>query len=221
MEWRFDTAGDFRGWTIGGLIADGAVRDGALHGRAIGGDPILFSPAFEIAAAPTQYVEFCVKGTAPAMAELYWTETLEGQYGGFSPRKAPPVPHAGRRPVPRLPHLAVLACGQEDHPPAVRSAQCRRVRHSVDPHCREASGGQFGREGLEADSEIRDQWHASDDVDGDPQGPILLSPLFAIRAADHPFVCVRMATDRAGSGRLFCVSSNRVRLGEHGVSPAP
>ena len=87
VEWRFDAAGDFRGWTIGGLIADGAVRDGALHGRAIGSDPILFSPAFEIAAAPTQYVEICVKGTAPAVAELYWTETLEGQYGGFSSEK--------------------------------------------------------------------------------------------------------------------------------------
>ena len=28
-----------------------------------------------------------MKGTAPAVAELYWTETLEGQYGGFSPEK--------------------------------------------------------------------------------------------------------------------------------------
>ena len=36
-----------------------------------------------------------------------------------------------------------------------------------------------------------------------------------------PFVCVRMATDRAGSGRLFCVSSSAVRLGEHDVSSAP
>ena len=44
VEWRFDAADDFRGWSIGGLIADGAVRDGALHGRAIGSDPIMFSP---------------------------------------------------------------------------------------------------------------------------------------------------------------------------------
>ena len=28
-----------------------------------------------------------MKGTAPAVAELYWTETLEGPYGGFSPEK--------------------------------------------------------------------------------------------------------------------------------------
>ena len=44
VQWRFDVAGEFRGWSIGGLIADGAVRGGALHGRAIGGDPILFGP---------------------------------------------------------------------------------------------------------------------------------------------------------------------------------
>ena len=28
VEWRFDKAGDFRGWQVGGLIADAAVRDG-------------------------------------------------------------------------------------------------------------------------------------------------------------------------------------------------
>ena len=87
VEWRFDQAGDLRGWQVGGLIADAAVRDGALHGRATGSDPILFSPMFEVAAAPAQYVEICMKGTAPAVAELYWTETLEGPYGGFSPEK--------------------------------------------------------------------------------------------------------------------------------------
>ena len=58
-----------------------------LHGRATGDDPILFSPMCEVAAAPAQYVELCVKCTAPAMAELYWTETLQGPYGGFSPEK--------------------------------------------------------------------------------------------------------------------------------------
>ena len=195
LEWRFDTAGDFRGWTIGGLIADGEVRDGALHGRAIGGDPILFSPVFEIAAAPTQFVEICAKGTAPSVAELYWTETLEGQYGGFSPRSTACSTCRGR-PVPRLSHLAVLACRQEDHSPAVRSAQCRRVRHAVGPHRRDTRCGQFDREGLEG-QEIRDQWIASGDVEESAQGPILLSPLLAIRAAEHPFVCVRMATDRA------------------------
>ena len=37
----------------------------------------------------------------------------------------------------------------------------------------------------------------------------MLSPPLAIRAADHPFVCVQMATQHAGSGRLFAVSSRR------------
>ena len=32
-------------------------------------------------------MEICLKSTAPAVAELYWTETLEGPYGGFSPEK--------------------------------------------------------------------------------------------------------------------------------------
>ena len=37
----------------------------------------------------------------------------------------------------------------------------------------------------------------------------MLSPPVAIRADDQAFVCVRMATDSAGSGRLFWVSSSR------------
>jgi hypothetical protein len=37
----------------------------------------------------------------------------------------------------------------------------------------------------------------------------VLSPPIAILAAEHPFVCVRMATERAGSGRLFCISSGQ------------
>ena len=87
IEWKFDQPDDFRGWTIGGLVDDGAVRDGALHGRAIGADPILFSPIFDLPASPNQCVEICAKSTAPALAELYWTETLTGQYGGFSSEK--------------------------------------------------------------------------------------------------------------------------------------
>ncbi len=208
IEWRFDTAGDFHGWTVGGLIADGAVRDGALHGRATGSDPILFAPVFEIAAAPLQCVEICMKGTAPAVAELYWTETLEGQYGGFSPEKYRLL-HTqgdGEYHVYRIwPfwHAAKKIIRLRFDPPNVGEFDIQWVRIT------EKQGVATSAAKAWQGSEIGQQWFAAGDVEGNSQGPILLSPRLAIHAVDHPFVCVRMATDRAGSGRLFCVSSSR------------
>jgi hypothetical protein len=207
IEWRFNKAGELRGWQTFGMIADASVRDGALHGRPTGSDPILMGPVFEIAAAPAQYVEICMKGTAPAVAELYWTETLQGQYGGFSPQKhrlfhtsADGQFHVYR--IWPFWHAAKKIIRLRFDPPNAGEFDIRWIRIAE----RQVAGS--AEKSWNRD-EIRSQWRASGDVDGDGQGPILLSPLVAIRAADHPFVCVRMATGRAGSGRLFCVSKNR------------
>ncbi len=208
IEWRFDTAGDFRGWTIGSLVADGQVRDGALHGRAIGDDPIIIGPVFEIPAAATQYVEFCVKGSAPALAELYWTETLEGQYGGFSAQKHRMFhTHGdGQWHVYRIwPfwQAAKKIIRLRFDPPNAGEFDLRWVR-VVEAPTRATSQATRWEE-----ADIRAQWIESGDVAERAQGPILLSPLLSIRATEYPFVCVRMATRSAASGRLFYVSSNR------------
>ncbi len=208
VQWRFDVAGEFRGWSIGGLIAEGAVRGGALHGRAVGGDPILFGPVFEIDAAPLQCVEICMKGTAPAVAELYWTETLEGQYGGFSAEKYRQL-HTegdGEYHVYRIwPfwHAAKKIIRLRFDPPNAGQFDIQWIRIAEKQAM--ATSAATAWQG----SEIDEQWYALGDVDEVSRGPILLSPRLAIRAVDHPFVCLRIATDRAGSGRLFCVSSNR------------
>jgi len=207
IDWRFDQAGDLRGWQVGGLIAGAAARDGALHGQATGSDPIIFSPLFEIAADPAQYVEICLKGTAPAVAELYWTETLEGQYGGFSPRKHR-LFHTqgdGQFHVYRIwPfwHAAKKVIRLRFDPPNAGEFDIQWIRIAEKPTIVPPAAKAWIHDGL------RQQWQASADVDEGTQGPILLSPPVAISAADHAFVCVQMATDRAGSGRLFCVSSS-------------
>lgn len=208
IAWRFDKPGELQGWQVGGLIADAAVRDGALHGRATGSDPIIFSPTFEIAAAPAQYVEICLKDTAPAMAELYWTETLEGQYGGFSPEKHR-LFHTqgdGQFQVYRIwPfwHAAKKIIRLRFDPPNAGEFDLQWIRIAQQAEAVSSAATAWSRD------ELRSQWQASGDVAGDAQGPIVLSPPVAIRAADNPFVCVRLATDRAGSGRLFCVSSSQ------------
>ena len=208
VEWRFDQAGELRGWQVGGQIADAAVRDGAFHGRATGDDPILFSPMFEIAAAPAQYVEICVKCTAPAMAELYWTETLQGPYGGFSPEKHRLFQTQGDAEfhVYRIwPfwQAAKQIIRLRFDPPDAGEFDIPWIRIAEQQAVASSAAKAWNRD------EILSQWQASGDLEGRAQGPLVLSPPIAIRAAEHPFVCVRMATDRAGSGRLFCVSNSR------------
>jgi len=207
-EWRFDKAGDFLGWENFGMIADTAVRDGSLHGRATGSDPIIVGPLFEIAADPAQYVEFCIKGTAPAVAELYWTETQEGPYGGFSAEKHRMFHTEGDgqfriyRVWPFWQAAKKIIRLRFD-PPNAGQFDIRWIRIAKQQDAAPSSAKAWGHD------ELRSQWRNSRDAEAEGQGPIVLSPRLAIRAADHPFVCVRMATDRPGSGRLFCVSSSQ------------
>lgn len=207
FEWRFDKEGDFRGWQPGGEVGDAAVRQGSLYGRATGNDPILIGPVFEIPARPAQFVEISMKGTAPAVAELYWTETLQGRYGGFDPAKhrAFHTLGDGQFHVYRIwPfwHAAKKIIRLRVDPPNEGKFEIQWIR-VVEKEVARSTAKSWNRE------DIRRLWRASDDVEGGPQGPIILSPRVSIPAADNAFVCVRMATDRPGSGRLFCVSQSR------------
>ncbi len=207
VEWRFDQAGQLQDWSIGGGIADGAVRDGALHGRATGGDPILTGPVFEIAAAPYQFVEVCLKGTAPAVAELFWTETLDGPYGGFSQEKYRKL-HTqgdGQYHVYRVwPfwHAADKIVRLRFDPPSAGEFDIQWIRIGQRPTERSTEQTWHA-------AALQQQWFSSQEFDGDRQGPILLSPQLSIPAADNSVVCVRIKTSTPGSGRLFCVSSRQ------------
>lgn len=208
LEWRFDKEGDFRGWSGFGMIADAAVRGGALHGRPTGNDPILVGPVFEVPARPLQYFEICLKGTAPAAAELYWTETLEGPYGGFSPAKHR-LFHTegdGKFHVYRIwPfwHAAKKIIRFRVDPPNEGEFDIQWIRIMERDSAAASEAKRWDRD------EIRKLWRASGDLEGTPESPIVFSPLVSLPAAENPFVCVRMATEGTGGGRLFCVSSSQ------------
>ena len=63
------------------------VEDGALQGRSVDWDPILLGPVFELETSPTQVLEVRMRCERTGQAELFWTETLDGKYGGFSQEK--------------------------------------------------------------------------------------------------------------------------------------
>lgn len=83
-EWTFDKPGDLQGWIINGHIAEAKVADGALAGRTTGSDPILeYRPRLDIAASPWQIIEIRLKSDRDGFAQIFWSNTTEGRYGGF------------------------------------------------------------------------------------------------------------------------------------------
>lgn len=88
IEWTFDRPDDLLGWQPNGQIADVMVAGGVVSGRTTDWDPFFTSPLFEIPARPWQVIEIRLKSDKPFTGEVFWTNTTEGQHGGFSQNKS-------------------------------------------------------------------------------------------------------------------------------------
>lgn len=86
-EWRFDTPADSEGWVAANHISELTVADGALQGRIDDWDPFLIGPRFELPVTPWQVVEVRLRTDDGGIGELFWTNTTETEYQGFSPGK--------------------------------------------------------------------------------------------------------------------------------------
>ncbi len=88
-DWTFERAGDLQGWQPNGDLADMVVTNGALSCRAVGSDPILeYRPLLNLPASPWQAVEIRLRADRDGTAELFWSNTSTGRYGGFSQDKS-------------------------------------------------------------------------------------------------------------------------------------
>ena len=205
VEWTF-TDGQRPAWSPGS-IADLKVADGRLQGTPTGNDPLLIGPVFDaIATTATQWVEIRMK-SAPGRAELFWTETLEGRFGGFSGSK-----------------LTVFDCVGDDE---IHTYRIRPFWHTVGKVVRlrldPPSAGPFEiasirivepeeQEKPTADTrwDFRESlapWHWTDDPTGIAAPALLESPLLDVSADDHPLVHVRMAVDQGLKATLRYVTS--------------
>lgn len=220
LEWRFDRPGDLQGWAGGGHLRNLQVHGGVLEGETVGDDPILFSPVFEIPAAPLQYVEFRMKTAGGGAGQLFWTETLEGRFGGFSEEKVCrfdafsdgefhvyrvyPFWHAAKK-IIRL-RLDPPAAGSfsiewirvaEQPLPSVSSAASRRIPARA--------------ENWIAWQDVQIVGAASDGLHLRSVGksPVVLAPTPAVPADENAYVSIRMAVDKGNAGRLFAVSDAR------------
>lgn len=96
VEWTFDQPGDRRGWQPNADLTNVVVADGAMTCRAVGSDPILELRApLSIEASPWQAFEVRLKADHDGVAELFWSNTSEGRYGGFSQEKSARFPITG------------------------------------------------------------------------------------------------------------------------------
>lgn len=86
-DWEFNTPGDFEGWKPGGGMKDVSAADGVLKGTFTGNDPILFCPPVEFATRKGQFFEIRIKMPFDTQGELYFSNTHEGRFGGFSGEK--------------------------------------------------------------------------------------------------------------------------------------
>ncbi|HOP77632.1 MAG TPA: SUMF1/EgtB/PvdO family nonheme iron enzyme [Thermogutta sp.] len=91
-QWEFNRSGDAEGWKAGGHLSDTHVADGVLRTKVIDWDPILVHDVFEppLPATATQVIEIRLFAPHAGQAEFFWTNTTEGQYGGFAPGKETP-----------------------------------------------------------------------------------------------------------------------------------
>jgi len=94
-SWDFNTPGDMEGWRLGGGIGNLEVKDGVLSGTYAGRDPILFFPPVEFDTRPGLIIEIRMKADFETRGELFYSNTKEGPFGGFSGSKMKTWPIEG------------------------------------------------------------------------------------------------------------------------------
>jgi hypothetical protein len=221
IQWQFDEPDNFRGWAAGSHIADAGVGGGVLRGRAVDWDPILIGPVFEIQATPTQRIEINIKATETAGTELFWTETLEGQYGGFNQDKHNtfsvvgdgqfhiyqiyPFWHA----MGKIVRLRFDPPGEGRFEIAwIRIVDDGSVRRSNDRAWRFAGDLGGWRPWQQVSEPVVTKAGLQATTSG--EAPILMSPLVDVAAAENSMVCLRMAVSAGKSGAVYCVSDSQV-----------
>ena len=230
-HWDFNTDGNLQGWTCGGYITEAAAAGGVLRGRAAGKDPILVGPVFQIPARAAQRIEIRMKTTAGNQAQLFWTETLEGPYGGFSEKKTNlfyPNPD-GQFHVYRI-YPFWQAVGQiirlRLDPPTDGLFEIDEIRIVESPTGQPTSARAWrfrsDPQGWRPLQELSAPTVRDGCLEATTQGTasILGSPTLSVPAAEAAIACIRMAVTAGESGRVYYAASNKI--GWDSVSfPAP
>lgn len=92
QRWTFDRDGDNEGWNGTNCLTDVAVRDGLFRATVTGRDPFIITSDLNIPARPWNVFRARLRIVQDGSllqqgGELFYTNTTEGPYGGFSQSK--------------------------------------------------------------------------------------------------------------------------------------
>jgi hypothetical protein len=223
-EWTFDRLGDLQGWQANGHLTNVVVTHGSLTCRAAGSDPILeLRSPLDISASAFQVVEIRLKADRDGTAELFWSNTSTGRYGGFAQEKSTRFNVLGDsqwRPYRLLP------CWQtEGRIVRLRFDMYDGARFELDsirvlelPTVSSTNKADFdfkkGMEGwqwLETVGEpVPFSW-VGGEFEATPSG-MLFSPPVTIDTTNRNYVSVRMAVDQGRLATLFFTSNQKPGL---------
>lgn len=102
VEWQFGLSPQWSGWSPSGDIKEIQFGPGAVVFTAIGSDPIITGPQFDLPNTTNdQWVEIDVDCSAAGQGELFYTNKTTGRYGGFEPgwMSSVLIPGPGRQTV--------------------------------------------------------------------------------------------------------------------------
>ncbi|MDR1964145.1 MAG: glycoside hydrolase family 99-like domain-containing protein [Planctomycetaceae bacterium] len=85
QQWNFDK--DREHWNGVNHLKEVQLKDGIYRVAASGNDPFFTANGLDFATTTSQALEFRYRTNGGGHGELYFTNTTEGQYGGFSPKK--------------------------------------------------------------------------------------------------------------------------------------
>ncbi|MBP5671196.1 MAG: glycoside hydrolase family 99-like domain-containing protein [Victivallales bacterium] len=85
-EWTFDNAETVAAWSKKtNFVSNVRLEDGVMKGTISDWDPWLTGPEDRFKATPWQYVEIEMKSSLGGDGQIFFTDTNESQYDGFSP----------------------------------------------------------------------------------------------------------------------------------------
>ncbi len=86
-RWEFESDSQLQQWVPNSHLSNVTVKDGVLRAQTTDWDPFFLCRNVTIKANPCQYIVIRLKANRPGIAELFWSGSLEGQYGGLTENK--------------------------------------------------------------------------------------------------------------------------------------
>jgi len=222
-EWRFQQPSQLHGWQPNADLQNVHIEQGALQLRATGADPILeYQPSLDLPAHVWDVFEVRLRADRDGVAELFWSNTRTGRYGGFSQAMSTRFPvrgdnawhtyriRPGWHPQERIVRLRFDLYDATQF--AIESFRILAPQETAPPVA-PAFAFTSGSQGWRADdgAEVRLE-QGTLVVRTCSSAGFIASPPVSFTAEEKPFVCVQLSTRRGQRATLLFATADRPEL---------